>query len=603
MTMLTADQIEALGDQAQKIMEPVVEFLIRDVAQRISQAGQLTGTAAYQVWQLQQLGLSQRQIKKELKKRLKVTDAALEKLLTQAAKTGYDYDLRRFPHARAVPFGENETVQHIVKAAVEMAQKDLSNMVRTLGFVCPDGEARPLTKAYRALSDFAFRKMALGAQDYNSAVREATKALVDKGVVSINYASGVHTSVEAAVRRNVMGGLGLMQERINEHIHDSFGCDGWEISAHAASAPDHEPIQGRQYTDEAFHNLNNSLQRRIGTLNCGHAAFPILLGIQQPQYTPEELEKFRTDNAKGVTYNGRHYTMYEATQHQRKLERSIRKQKRRILIDEQLGDEQQLAIDQTKLVRLNDEYLRFSHSTGLRTQLERTRVECVDISPGWPYNGDRKQYERYRDVLKDRVPESLVEFQQLKRENPNAWEILKNEYRVVNQYKIDSGEFTVDEMLKLDDQLITEKRQNFKSAYKKSGNIAGAYVDQDYYLAHSRIETPEEANGYRGASNFVTLRTNRTFKYIDVKKAGGSLRTDTFQDTEAKLFEEFAAMYESKPFKTITMISERGMCDSCRGVMEQFKARFPDVTVRIISHKKVEGDVWKYRRRKNDSGI
>ena len=58
-------------------------------------------------------------------------------------------------------------------------------------------------------------------------------------------------------------------------------------------------------------------------------------------------------------------------------------------------------------------------------------------------------------------------------------------------------------------------------------------------------------------------------------------------------------MYESKPFKSITMISERGMCDSCKGVMEQFKARFPDVTVRVISHKKVEGDVWKYRRRKN----
>lgn len=184
----------------------------------------------------------------------------------------------------------------------------------------------------------------------------------------------------------------------------------------------------------------------------------------------------------------------------------------------------------------------------------------------------------------------------MKRENASMWDTLKKQYRVVNQYKIDSGEFDVDEILEMDNQLITEKRQNFKSKYKKTGNIAGAYVDQDYYLAHSRIEVPEEADGYRGSSKLVTLRTDRTFQYIDVKKADGSMRTETFQDTEAKLFEEFAAMYANKPFKSVTMISERGMCDSCKGVMEQFKIMFPDVTVRVISHKKVEGNVWKYRR-------
>ena len=45
-----------------------------------------------------------------------------------------------------------------------------------------------------------------------------------------------------------------------------MGCEGWEISAHAASAPDHEPIQGLQYSDAEYTALNNSLVRRIGTL-------------------------------------------------------------------------------------------------------------------------------------------------------------------------------------------------------------------------------------------------------------------------------------------------------------------------------------------------
>ena len=35
------------------------------------------------------------------------------------------------------------------------------------------------------------------------------------------------------------------------------------------------------------------------------------------------------------------------------------------------------------------------------------------------------------------------------------------------------------------------------------------------------------------------------------------------------------------------------MCDSCKGVMEQFKQEYPNIEVNVISNKQVEGDVWK----------
>lgn len=176
------------------------------------------------------------------------------------------------------------------------------------------------------------------------------------------------------MRRNIMGGLGLMQEQISQTTHDQLGCDGWEITAHANSAPDHEPIQGKQYPDAAYQALNGSLRRRIGTLNCGHAAFPILLGVNRPQYSKEELEKFRTDNEKGVTVAGRHYTGYEATQMQRKLERTIRKQKRRCLVDEAAGDTEKFSQDKTRLTLLRQRYHEFSKAAGLKTQYERTET-------------------------------------------------------------------------------------------------------------------------------------------------------------------------------------------------------------------------------------
>lgn len=378
--MLTADQIEVLGDKAQQLITPVTDFLIEEIARRISEAGQLTATAAYQTWRLQQLGVSQRQLKKELRKRLKISHRELRKLLEQAAEVGYNFDIRNLPYVQAVPFEENTAIQQIVSAVVQLAKDDLSNITQTIGFVCPNGKAVGLTDAYNQACDFAFMKVSTGAQDYNSAIREATKNLAEKGIVTIDYGSGVHTSLEAAVRRNIMGGLGLMQERISKQNHDDFGCDGWEISAHAASAPDHEPIQGKQYSDAEYEKLNNSLVRRIGTLNCGHSAFPIILGVDSPQYTPEELEQMRQDNEKGIEYDGRHYTMYEATQRQRQLERAIRKQKRRILVAEQNpNDQERLQQAQIKYQVLNQEYKRFSKAAGLRLQHER--MEMAGFGP------------------------------------------------------------------------------------------------------------------------------------------------------------------------------------------------------------------------------
>lgn len=369
--MLTSDQITALRDISGQIIDPVVEFLIEDIARRVSEAGQLTSTAAYQVWQAQKLGLSQRQLKKELRKRLKVSHRELRQLLTQAAQAGYNFDISRFPQVQAFSFEENTMLQQILDATVKLAQEDLTNVTQTIGFVAPNGKCMELTEAYQKTCDFAFQKVVNGAQDYNAAIREATRYLAEKGIRTIDYDSGVHTSLEAAVRRNIMGGLGLMNEIITQQNHDDLGCDGWEISAHAGSAPDHEPIQGKQYSDEAFTRLNNSLVRRIGTLNCGHFAMPIILGVNAPQYTPEELEAFRRQNEEGIDFEGKHYTLYEATQRQRRLERSIRNTKRKILIDEATGDTEKLQWDQIRLVRLREEYHRFSKAAGLPEQYAR----------------------------------------------------------------------------------------------------------------------------------------------------------------------------------------------------------------------------------------
>lgn len=369
--MLTAEQISYLRDRSEKLLDPITDYLIKDICERVATAGQFTATASYEVWRLQNLGISQRQLKREIAKRLKISQAQAERLLTQSAEAGYNFDMSHFPTSHAIPLSANSSLQQILAATVALAKEDLTNITQTIGFVGPDGVCRELTDAYNQACDFAFQKVSTGAQDYISAIREATRNLAEKGIRFIDYESGVHTSAEAAVRRNILGGMGLMQEKISQSNHDLLGCNGWEISAHSGSAPDHEPIQGKQYPDKEFESLNNSLKRRIGTLNCGHSASPIILGVNEPQYTEAELEQFRRENEEGVTFDGKHYTLYDARQRKRKFERTIRKQQRRILVDESLGDQDKLQTDQIRWVRLRQEYARFCKGTGQRMQYDR----------------------------------------------------------------------------------------------------------------------------------------------------------------------------------------------------------------------------------------
>lgn len=368
--MLTPEQIEGFRLAAGRLIDPVNTYLLKDIARRIQEAGKLTSTAAYEAWQVEWLGKGRKELERELSQLLGVTRREARKLLRSAARYEYDTTLSRYP-GHLVPFDTNQAIQQIVSAAVTLAGDELKNITQTKAIlmVDPYGRYQTLPKAYCACTDYAFQQVFTGAADYNTAIRQACAGIAKHGV-SIAYASGVHTSLEAAVRRNIMGGLGLMTEQISRQNHDDLGCNGWEISAHANSAPDHEPIQGRQYSDKAYDTLNNGLVRRIGTLNCGHVASPIILGVNSPQYSAEELEKFRQNNEAGVTFDGKHYTGYEATQMQRRLERAIRAQRRRVL----LAGPEDIEPHKSRLAVLQQECERFSKSVGLRTETERLEV-------------------------------------------------------------------------------------------------------------------------------------------------------------------------------------------------------------------------------------
>lgn len=141
--------------------------------------------------------------------------------------------------------------------------------------------------------------------------------------------------------------------------------------------------------------------------------------------------------------------MYEATQRQRQLERMMRKQKRRILIDEKLGDKEQLAADQTRLVRLKDEYARFTKASGLRSQIERGNID--GFGPKQARAAEKGYAKRVADVGEAAASQNWYTI-------PVAGGQTETKYRMIRR----SSEYSDDR-----NRIIDDNVRNTNPAFKK----------------------------------------------------------------------------------------------------------------------------------------
>ena len=354
---MTQEQRDGLNDAALALTEPIIEELLKDISRRIKKAGAITDTAEYEIYRAQALGESKKEIAEAIARQLEISEKVIDSLL--------DYVVDN-----SAQFEDSEYLQQLSEGYAEVMKNRTAEQLKNLWATAPDGKTVPIQDAYAKALDFAFRQTATGALDLNTAIRRAVGPLAKRGLRTIEQKNGRSVGIEYACRRYLMDQMGALDNAIQQQNHDRLGCDGWEISAHAACAPDHEPIQGRQFTDEEFEALNASLQRPIGRLNCRHVADPVLIGVDAPVHSDEELTQMATDNEQGVTYNGKHYTLYQAGQEQATIENAIRQMRRQVLADEESGSDD-LQKHQIRLRVLQSEYSRFCRATGRRTRTER----------------------------------------------------------------------------------------------------------------------------------------------------------------------------------------------------------------------------------------
>lgn len=239
----------------------------------------------------------------------------------------------------------------------------------------PDGTYKRIDEAYRQIVDEAILRFGNAEVDYNRAITDAVRKLTQTGL-RVQYESGATRELYAAVSMNVMDGYRRTMQDIRDQQSQQFGSDGVEVSAHSMCAPDHQPYQGKRFSNRKWEQIQSGLARPIGEgKNCRHMVTGIILGVSSKAYDEDQLKEMRekSNRKTGVkTKSGNDMTAYEFSQWQRRQETSIRKLKLESrLLDKAGQDGSKLS---AKADALTKRYVDMSKLAKVETRLERTQV-------------------------------------------------------------------------------------------------------------------------------------------------------------------------------------------------------------------------------------
>lgn len=246
----------------------------------------------------------------------------------------------------------------------------------------------PLSEYLERSLDKAMMGITTGAKTYSQAIGEVIDEMTASGIRTVDYASDKSNKsnksdrIEVAARRAVMTGVAQMTKQVSDKNAEQLGTDHWEVDWHMGARNtgtgyrNHQSWQGKVYSTAEMRSIcGEGEMLGFAGINCYHIKFPFLPGISKRKYTDEWLaEQNRKENEK-KTFRGRDYDTYGALQYQRRLERTIRKQKQDVKLLEKAGaDKDDITAAKCRLRLTNKAYVDFSKEMDLRKQRERLRI-------------------------------------------------------------------------------------------------------------------------------------------------------------------------------------------------------------------------------------
>ena len=373
--MLPPSYLDALPEAFVQLWQQVEDQILRDVARRIGKMDTVTPTANWQLWRYQQTEGVRQEVVQLLARYSGKSESTIRKLLQEAATRALEAEDAIYYHygMEPPPITESPALANLLAAGARQTAGTWQNLTATT--------ANTVSGAFERALDAAWGKVATGAFDYKTAVKQAVDSLA-QDLPMVTYPTGHTDSIEVAARRAVLTGVNQTAGKLQEARMDQMGAEFVETSAHGGARPSHAAWQGRRfhrggavdYLGVHYPDFAAATGYGTGAGLCGwnrrHSFFVVFPQLgDPPAWTREELAAL---NARDVEYNGKLYTRYEISQMQRARERNVRRWKKRYLAEDAAGlDPTDAAVG---LRAARQSLADFTKATGGRADSARTTV-------------------------------------------------------------------------------------------------------------------------------------------------------------------------------------------------------------------------------------
>ena len=398
---MNEETIELLTERIVSRINKANEFFLIKIGESVKKIRGLTPTQAHQLIQILKYNGNYEEIVNEILRLTNLNIQDIDVIFNEMAKKDYLFaeQFYKYRGVDFVPYNQNKALIRQVNALASITKQEMFNYARAtnLGYSIKDLQGNikfvGLKETYDRILDTAVLNVGTGVDTFDNAMSKIMKDIGGSGLKTVDYASGRSIRLDSAARMHLKGALRTLHNEIQKQVGEEFDFDGYEISVHSNPAVDHEKTQGRQFSIEEYEKLNNGLEakdykgntytldhdhkngfRPISTMNCYHYVFSIVLGVNKPEYSEEQLQKIIDDNDKGAVIDGKHYTNYEITQLQRSFERKIREQKDIQILAKESGNKELIKESQDRITQLTNKYKEISKISGLPTRMDRLKV-------------------------------------------------------------------------------------------------------------------------------------------------------------------------------------------------------------------------------------
>lgn len=479
--MLPPSYLDQMPDAFVQLWQQVEDEILQDVARRIGKMDAVTPTANWQLWRYQQTEALRNDVVKLLAKYTGKSEAAIRRLLLQAATEAMEREDAIYYHydMEPTPFEESAALNNLLDAGARQTCGTWQNLTATT--------ANTVTGAFERTLDAAWLKVSTGAFDYKTAVKQAVDSLADD-MPMVTYPSGHKDSIEVAARRAVLTGVNQTTGKLQVARMDEMGCEFVETTAHGGARPSHAEWQGRRfhrggavdYKGKHYPDFEAATGYGTGAglcgWNCRHTFFAVFPELgDPPQWTQEQLREL---NARDIEWNGKKYTAYEISQMQRARERNVRRWKKRYLAEDAAGLDPTDAAVRLKAARQS--LAEFAQATGGRVDSARVSV------PKFGRSEASRASAQVRKAYTNQAASAILDTSNKIGVNPDVNFVCKLDKEL---YKVITEDIRTDEVI-ITDERIQHIQERHPDDYERfSTYLAEIVQNPDYIIRDPRPQT------------------------------------------------------------------------------------------------------------------